>query len=176
MICCTVIAMFFGVLGMPLRRLIPGRNAPLAWRPYVKLPVARVARFRLAARARSVDYALQGIGDLFRSEHNAWVHLAISTFVVAVGLALDVSLADWRWLILSVAMVLAAEALNTAIEALCDLVQPDRHPVIKRVKDLAAGAVLLCAAGAALIGGATFSPYLSNMPPVAATFCGQPQK
>ena len=61
---------------------------------------------------------------------------------MSAGLALRISLADWRWLILSIALVLAAEAGNTAIEQLCNLVHPARHPIVKRIKDVAASAVL----------------------------------
>jgi diacylglycerol kinase (ATP) len=79
---------------------------------------------------------------------------------VTAAIVMHVSVADWRWLILSITIVLAAEAGNSAIEQLCDLLHPGQHPAIKRVKDLAAGGVLLCAVAAALIGAATFLPYV----------------
>lgn len=170
MICCTLLAMFLGLLGWPARRLARGSGSPLAWRPYGAAPAAR--GFSLADRLRSFGFAFEGIADLFRREHNAWVHLAAAAFVVAAGLALHIGSSDWRWLILCVALVLAAEALNTAIEVLCDLVQPERHPAIKRVKDLAAGAVLLCALGAASIGVATLFPYMLGRPAPQAALCG----
>ena len=61
------------------------------------------------------------------------------------------SLTDWRWLILAIALVFATEGLNSAIEQLCDHLHPARHPAIGTVKDVAAGAVLVCAIAAALI-------------------------
>jgi diacylglycerol kinase (ATP) len=168
LICCTLLAIVLGLLGWPASRLLPGRSSPLAWRPYGS--ASTVLEFSLAARLRSFGFAFAGLVDFVRREHNAWIHLAAAALVIAAGLALRVSLADWRWLVLCIALVLAAEAFNTAVEALCDLVQPERHPVIKRVKDLAAGAVLLCAIGAALIGSATLVPYLAGTP---MQLCGE---
>jgi diacylglycerol kinase (ATP) len=59
-------------------------------------------------------------------------------------------------------MVLAAEGFNTAIERLVDLVSPDYHPIAGDVKDVAAGAVLICAIAAAIIGAIIFTPYFLN--------------
>ena len=167
MVCCTLIAALLALLGWPVRRLA-GRGSPLAWRPHVPAPAP--VRFSVAARVRSVGFAVEGVRDLFRHEHNAWIHLLASALVVLAGLVLRIDLADWRWLLLAVALVWAAEAGNTAVEQLCDLVHPGRHPTIKRVKDLAAGAVLICAAAAALIGAATLLPYLHRVAPPA--ICG----
>lgn len=91
-----------------------------------------------------------------------WLHLAASIMVVSAGLFVQLSLEDWRWLVLAIAMVWLAEALNTAVEKLCDRVNPEFDEVIGRVKDLAAGGVLVAAIAAALIGLLTFLPYLLN--------------
>jgi diacylglycerol kinase len=84
------------------------------------------------------------------------------------SITLRISLSDWRWLILSVVIVLATEAGNTAIEQLCNLVHPARHPIVKRVKDLAAGSVLLRA-----IGTMTLWPYLQASSATATFLCGE---
>ena len=72
--------------------------------------------------------------------------------VVAVGLALRLDLYDWGWIILAIALVWSAEALNTAIEQVYNRISPDTDPIIKAAKDVAAGAVLIAAVAAALIG------------------------
>lgn len=70
-------------------------------------------------------------------------------------------MAIWRWLILAIGLVLAAEALNTAVEQCCNAVSREFNPAIKAAKDVAAGAVLICASCAALIGFSVFVPYLA---------------
>lgn len=116
--------------------------------------------FSLRNRIKSFAYAGAGICRLVRREHNARVHLATSLGVVVAGIMLHIATADWRWLVLAMAMVWMAEAFNTAIEVLCDRICADRDPAIGAAKDLAAGAVLIAAIGAAVIGALTFLPYL----------------
>ncbi len=117
--------------------------------------------FSVRARCKSFRYALQGIGFTLRSQHNAWLHLLAATLVCLSGWLLGVSAADWRWLIVLIALVWFAELMNTAFEFLCDVVAPEYHPAVKRAKDIAAGAVLICALCAALIGALVFWPYLN---------------
>ena len=97
---------------------------------------------------------------MLRTQHNAWLHLGATLAVCSCGWGLRVSAADWRWLIAAITLVWAAEALNTAIEVVCDVISPGYHPAIGTAKDIAAGAVLLCAIGAFLIGGLTLAPYV----------------
>jgi len=119
--------------------------------------------FSLLARIRSFGYAFAGIGFMLRTQHNAWVHLAASVIVVAAGLGLRVDVSDWRWLIAAMLIVWAAEAFNTAVEYVCDMVSPGYSELVKHAKDVAAGAVLISAIGAALIGALTFWPYLTPL-------------
>ena len=81
---------------------------------------------------------------------------------VVVGLAiwLDVGARDWAVLVLAMGLVLASEAANTAIEALSDRVAPERHPLIARAKDVAAGGVLLASLAAAGVGLLVLGPPL----------------
>lgn len=120
---------------------------------------APTGTFSIKARLRSMTYAAQGIVVLVREEHNARVHLGASCVVLLTGWRLHCSWDEWRWLLLAIGLVWMAEAFNTAIEVLCDLVQPGFHPQVKRIKDLAAGAVLLAAVTAALIGMTVFGPH-----------------
>jgi diacylglycerol kinase (ATP) len=118
-------------------------------------------RFTWRGRARSFGFAFAGLKHMMATQHNFKIHLIISVFVVAAGFVLQISANDWRWLMIAMALVLATETLNTAIELVCDTVSADFHPLIQKSKDVAAGAVLLVAIVAAVIGIITFTPYLT---------------
>lgn len=117
--------------------------------------------FSFAKRLKSFHYAIQGISFMLRTQHNAWLHLAISITVVTIAFYLRVSVSDWRWIITAMTLVWFAETINTAFEFVCDVISPKLHHSVKKAKDIAAGAVLICAIGAAILGGVTFWPYLS---------------
>jgi len=117
--------------------------------------------FSLTARWKSFGYAFEGLWFLLRTQHNAWIHFAATITVCAAGFALHVSASDWRWMIVAMVLVWFAEGVNTALEQLCDLVSPDYNIAIKSAKDVAAGAVLITAIGAALIGVMVFWPYVT---------------
>lgn len=119
-----------------------------------------MASFSVIARFKSFRYALAGLWFMLRTQHNAWVHLAATLLVCTAGFALGVSAADWRWLIAAILLVWIAEVFNTAFEHLCDVVSPDFHQSVQKSKDIAAGAVLICAIGAICLGAVTFWPYL----------------
>ncbi len=120
-------------------------------------PAAKLS-FSVSARLKSFIYAGRGLRWLVQDEHNAWMHLAASIMVVAAGFLLHVSLDDWRWLVFAITFVWVTEAINTAIEELCDFVSPGFAYPIGRVKDLAAGAVLAASLAAAVIGLLTLGP------------------
>lgn len=101
---------------------------------------------------RSFGFAGQGIVDLFRFENNAKVHGLAALFVLSLGGWLGLDRVEWALLITQIGLVWAAEAVNTALEKLCDHVTPDRHPQIKAIKDMASGAVLIMAITAATVG------------------------
>ena len=119
-----------------------------------------VATFSLADRARSFRYAFAGVAYMLRSQHNAWLHLTITVLVCLAGWWLGISAADWRWLVVAIVLVWVAETMNTAFEYVCDVVSPEFHVSVAKAKDIAAGAVLICAGGSALIGILTFWPYI----------------
>ena len=115
--------------------------------------------FSLSGRIRSGTHAVHGIIELLRSQHNAWVH-AVATFCVFIaGAVFGVSATEWCLLVLVITTVWVAEGVNTAFEFLCDVASPDFHPLVKKSKDVAAGAVLLSAMGAAAVGLIIFIPY-----------------
>ncbi len=118
--------------------------------------------FSFRDRAKSFRYAFAGIGFMLRTQHNAWLHAVATIAVVAAGLAVDLQASDWKWLVLTIAMVWVAEAMNTAFEHLCDVVSPEFHASVKTAKDVAAGAVLICAIGAVAMGWLIFAPYVTG--------------
>jgi diacylglycerol kinase (ATP) len=118
--------------------------------------------FSVLARAKSFRYAFSGLWLMLRTQHNAWVHLAATLLVCGAAVLLKVSASDWRWLIAAITLVWVAEALNTAFEHLCDVVSPGFHHAVQKSKDIAAGAVLICAIAAAGIGLVTFWPYFGK--------------
>jgi diacylglycerol kinase (ATP) len=119
-----------------------------------------MADFTIAARIKSVGYALAGIATMLRSQHNAWIHLAATIAVVLLAFWFAVSAAEWVALIIAVVIVWCAEALNTAFELLCDVASPEFHPLVKQAKDVAAAAVLIAAIGAMAVGLLIFGPRL----------------
>lgn len=119
-------------------------------------------RFSTMDRLRSFRCAVRGVGEMARTQHNVGIHAAATLLVVALGWWLHISSADWRWLILAVTLVWAAEAMNTAFEYLCNVVSTEFSAVIRNAKDIGAGAVLICSVGAAVLGVLVFLPYLQR--------------
>ena len=112
----------------------------------------------VTARLRSFGYAWRGIVWLVLTQGNALVHLAATVAVAAAGFYFKVSAGEWLALVLAMSTVWLAEGLNTAIEALADRITTERDPLIGRAKDVAAGAVLIAAIAAAIVGGIVFWP------------------
>lgn len=108
-------------------------------------------------------YAFRGIKELIKSEPNARIHLIATVCVVLAGLYFKLSLTEWMAIIIVIGGVFSAEAVNSALETLCDLVSPGFHPFVKRIKDLAAGAVLLVAIAAASVGLIIFVPKILTL-------------
>lgn len=114
----------------------------------------------LRSRMQSFRHAFRGWFYVLRTQRNAWIHSAIATIVFIVGLWLELPLRDWAIIILTAAVVFAAEFMNTAIEVVIDLASPDEHPLAKVGKDVGAAAVLVAAFAAILIGVLILGPPL----------------
>ena len=110
--------------------------------------------------SKSFTYATRGIYIFIRSTHNAWVHLVILAIAVTLGIYFDITVVEWMVLTLAGGFVLAAEAFNTAIEIDINLTSPDYHPYARDTKDVAAGAVLIAATTALIIGVFIFGQYI----------------
>ncbi|MBO4599857.1 MAG: diacylglycerol kinase family protein [Bacteroidales bacterium] len=123
----------------------------------------RRQRFSLRKRLHSFKYAFAGIRLLFSEEHNAWIHAGITLAVVLAGVLLHVTVSEWVAIALCIGLVLAAEAVNSSIERIADFLTIERDDRIRDIKDLAAGAVLLCAIAAAGVGLVVFVPYIVSI-------------
>ena len=117
-------------------------------------------RDEIYSRIRSFGYAFEGWWYVLRTQHNAWIHALVTVIIAAVALWLQIPLRDWAILILTFMAVWMAEFMNTAVEAVVDMVSPDPHPLAKVAKDVAAAAVLVGACGAVLIGLIILGPPL----------------
>lgn len=111
---------------------------------------------------RSFGYAWKGIRCCVGKEQNLSFHLIATVCVVIAGFALGITRTEWICIILCIGIVIAAELFNSAIERLVDLVSPQRHPLAGQIKDIAAGAVLVCALAAMVVGLVIFIPYLTR--------------
>ncbi len=109
---------------------------------------------------KSFTFALKGIYFYITSKGNVRIHLLATVFVVGMGCWLHVSIKQWVLLVLAIGMVHTVEAINTAIEEIVNFISPEQHPSAGKIKDLAAGAVLIIAITAALIGIIIFIPLL----------------
>jgi diacylglycerol kinase len=114
-------------------------------------------------RIRSFRFALNGIQVMLRTQQNAWIHSFAAMLVIILGIYFGITKSEWCWIVLASISVFTAEALNTAFEFLTDVASPEFHPLAAKAKDVAAGAVLITAIGAVLIGLLIFSPYLSGV-------------
>ena len=113
-----------------------------------------------SSRWQSVLYALNGIRLLVRTQVNAQIHLVATCAVVVAGFYFSVSASEWCALVLAMGLVWAAEALNTGIEAVVDLVSPEKHELAGKAKDVAAAGVLLASVAALVVGLVVFVPYV----------------
>jgi diacylglycerol kinase (ATP) len=113
----------------------------------------------LSTRYNSFKFAFKGMIAVFRSEPNMHLHVIASVVVFVMAYRFEVTRTEWCLLVFCVGLVWAAEIFNTSIETLTDLVSPEHHVLAGKTKDLAAGAVLMAAITAAIIGLIIFVPY-----------------
>ena len=119
--------------------------------------------FSISQRLKSFKYAFAGLRTLFTEEHNARIHLLAAVIALTVGFALKISASEWIFLVGAISLVFICELFNTSLEALADFVSPEKHPQIKKVKDLAAAAVLISALTALITGIIIFLPKIINL-------------
>jgi diacylglycerol kinase len=108
----------------------------------------------------SFGYAWEGLVYTVQCERNARIHLVVAMLIVLLGLWLGLSILEWGLITVAIAFVFTGEMLNTVIEVMVDLITPEYHPLAKRAKDVAAGAILVGALAAAVIGTIVLVPPL----------------
>lgn len=106
--------------------------------------------------------ALSGIYQAFKTETSLKVHFGSALTVCAGGFFFKLSNTDWCIIVIAILLVIAAELFNTAIEKLCDIIEPDHNYKIGLIKDISAGAVLVITIGAIVVGIIIFTPYITN--------------
>ncbi len=112
---------------------------------------------------RSFGYAWQGIRHCFTHEPNFKIHVGFAAATTGMGILLRLAATEWAVILICIAIVIAMEMANTALEHLCNMVYPGQSPVIKKIKDMAAGAVMLCALVAAICGLIIFIPKIIHL-------------
>ncbi len=121
-------------------------------------PAKEMEAFSAVKRAQSFTHAWRGVQIIVKTQHNAWLHLLAATVAIGLGYYFCISAMEWLALILAIGLVLVTEAINTALEFDIDLTSPEYHPFARDTKDVAAGAVLIAAATAVIIGLIIFVP------------------
>lgn len=117
-------------------------------------------KFSVRKFLKSFLYAFRGIREVFFQEQNFKVHCLMGLLALLLGWLLKISGVEWCFLLVVIALVLAAEMLNTALEQLCNLTQPNPDETVRIIKDISAGMVLVCAIGALGVGVVIFLPKL----------------
>ncbi|MDR3061433.1 MAG: diacylglycerol kinase family protein [Dysgonamonadaceae bacterium] len=115
------------------------------------------------SRLKSFAVAFRGLKIIFVGERNFRIQLLLGLFAVIACFFFQVTTSEWIVVLLLIAVILSTEALNTCIEYICDYISPEYHHMIKKIKDVAAGAVLLCVIIAVVITCIIFIPYIHNM-------------
>ncbi|MEM9052379.1 MAG: diacylglycerol kinase family protein [Bacteroidota bacterium] len=121
------------------------------------------ANFSFSKRLQSFKYAFAGLKSLIKDEHNSRVHLFAASIAVTAGILLEITKTEWFVILILIGLVFSAELFNSAIENICDLVSPEKNDLVKKAKDQAAGAVLVIAMVAAIVGLWIFVPKIIEM-------------
>lgn len=112
---------------------------------------------------KSFQYAFAGIWVALKSERNLYIHIFFMLMVILAGFIFKINTYEWIICIILFIVVISAEMFNTAIETTVDIAMPQQHDLAKKAKDVAAGAVLITAIGAAVIGMIIFVPKIMSL-------------
>jgi diacylglycerol kinase len=135
-----------------LERFSDANQARLCRQAEIKEYPMKQKKFSWKKRLMSFKYAFNGLKTLIKEEYNARIHVAIAICTVLAGFFFKISGSEWIAITFCIGMVMALEMINSAMENLADFVSPEKHDKIKKIKDLAAGAVLLAAVVAVVVG------------------------
>jgi len=117
-------------------------------------------KFSIKKRAKSFTYAMNGIKILISNEHNARIHLVFTILVILMGIFFNIPTLEWISISFAISLVFICEITNTAIEYIANFISPNYDEKIKKIKDLAAGAVLIAAINSVVVGLIIFVPKL----------------
>jgi diacylglycerol kinase len=117
-------------------------------------------KFSIIKRIKSFGFAFNGLKILIKEEHNSRIHIFATFCVLIAGFFLKLSATEWIAVAFAIGFVIAMEIINSAIENIADFVSPEKHYIIKKIKDLAAAAVLISAITAIIIGLIVFLPKI----------------
>ncbi|SCX95110.1 diacylglycerol kinase (ATP) [Nonlabens sp. Hel1_33_55] len=117
----------------------------------------------IKGRLKGCVYAFNGAATLIKTEPSIKVQVFLSVVVTAMGFYFQITATQWMFQLLAIGLVLTAEGLNSAIEAVADFIHPDYHIKIGHIKDIAAGAVFFAAVIATIIGLIIYLPYFRNL-------------
>ncbi|MEN9582884.1 MAG: hypothetical protein RL641_838 [Candidatus Parcubacteria bacterium] len=116
--------------------------------------------FHPRSRLKSMSNAWRGIHIMFKGQYNIWIHTLVLGLVILAGVFYGITLLEWIFIIFAAGIVFMAEAFNTAIEIDMNLTSPEFHPHARDTKDVAAGAVLIAATVAFIVGIIIFLPRI----------------
>ena len=116
--------------------------------------------FSTKDRLKSFVYAWDGIKTMYQTEHNLYIHTALTVIAFILAWVLSIPAIEWMALTIVMGMVWVAEIFNTVIEKIMDFIITEKHPLVKKIKDMAAAAVLITALTAVIVGGLIFIPKI----------------
>jgi diacylglycerol kinase (ATP) len=119
-------------------------------------------KFSLKSRLASFKFAFRGLWSLLKNEHNSRIHILAAIIAIITGILLKISFPEWCFLTIVIGLVFITELLNSSIEKLADIVDPELNEGIGKTKDYAAAAVLVSALIAVIAGCLIFIPKIAN--------------
>jgi len=120
-------------------------------------------RFSLKNRFGSFKFAFNGLCSLLKNEHNSRIHLIAAIIAIAMGIVLKINYIEWSLLIIVTGVVFLSELLNSSLESLSDIINPEWNEQIRKAKDYAAAAVLISAIISVIVGGLIFIPKILDL-------------
>jgi diacylglycerol kinase len=121
------------------------------------------SKHKKQSQIQSFKVAFNGIRILVCEHLHFQIHLLFTVLAITSCAFFQVSKGEWITVLLLIVLVLSAEALNSCLEYICDLVSPSYHPLVKKIKDISAGMVLMLAIAAIIIGCVIFIPYVLEL-------------
>lgn len=117
-------------------------------------------KFSFKSRLKSFRFAFHGLWSLLKNEHNSRIHLLAAAIAVVIGIVLKINALEWCVLAIVIGLVFISELLNSSLESIADIVDPELNEKIKNAKDYSAAAVFISAIIAIIAGGIMFIPKI----------------